>query len=80
MTDLSTHPTQPASAWFADFQSALERQDIDAVMALFDADRRWPLWIAIYGPEADGPEWPVSGCKSLGLMKIGRYALKLLCG
>lgn len=41
MTDLSTHPTQAASAWFADFQSALERQDIDASMALFDADGYW---------------------------------------
>ena len=41
MTDLSTHPTQAASAWFADFQSALERQDIDAAMALFDADSYW---------------------------------------
>ena len=41
MTDLSTHPTQAASAWFADFQSALERQDIDATMALFDADSYW---------------------------------------
>ena len=41
MTDLTTHPTQAASAWFADFQSALERQDIDAAMALFDADSYW---------------------------------------
>ena len=41
MTDLSTHPTQAASAWFADFQSALERHDIDAAMALFDADSYW---------------------------------------
>ena len=41
MTDLSPHPTQAAGAWFADFQSALERQDIDAAMALFDADSYW---------------------------------------
>ena len=41
MTDLSAHPTQAASAWFADFQSALEGQDIDAAMALFDADSYW---------------------------------------
>ena len=41
MTDLTTHPTQAASAWFADFQSALERHDIDAAMALFDADSYW---------------------------------------
>ena len=40
MTDLSAHPTQAASAWFADFQSALERHDIDAAMALFDADQK----------------------------------------
>jgi putative flavoprotein involved in K+ transport len=41
MTDLSTHPTQAASAWLADFNSALERQDLDAAMALFDADCYW---------------------------------------
>ena len=41
MADLLTHPTQAASAWFADFQSTLERQDIDATMALFDADSYW---------------------------------------
>ena len=41
MTDLSTHPTQAASVWFADFQSALERHDIDATMRLFDADGYW---------------------------------------
>ena len=40
MTDLSAHPTQAASAWFADFQSALERYD----MALFalSSDRLTP--------------------------------------
>ena len=27
MTDLSAHPTQADSAWFADFQSALERHE-----------------------------------------------------
>ncbi|MBB3180455.1 NAD(P)/FAD-dependent oxidoreductase [Variovorax sp. Sphag1AA] len=41
MTDLSAHPTQIASAWLADFNSALERQDIDAAVALFDADSYW---------------------------------------
>ena len=41
MTDLSAHPTQAASAWFADFQSALERQDIVATMVLFGADSYW---------------------------------------
>src|SRR5512137_2910229 len=41
MTDLSTHPTQIAGAWLADFTSALERQDVDAAVALFDADSYW---------------------------------------
>ncbi|MDB6000881.1 MAG: FAD-dependent oxidoreductase [Rhizobacter sp.] len=41
MTDLSTHPTQIASAWLADFTSALEAEDIDAALALFDADSYW---------------------------------------
>jgi putative flavoprotein involved in K+ transport len=41
MTDLATHPTQAASAWLADFQTALERRDIDAAVALFDADPYW---------------------------------------
>jgi len=41
MTDLSAHPTQIASAWLADFDAALERQDIGAVVALFDADSYW---------------------------------------
>jgi len=38
LTGLSSHPTQAAGTWFADFQSALEKPDIDAAMALFDAD------------------------------------------
>jgi putative flavoprotein involved in K+ transport len=41
MTDLSAHPTQLASAWFADFTSALTRQDIDAAVALFEDDSYW---------------------------------------
>ena len=41
MTDLSTHPTQAASAWLADFMSALERCDIDAAVALFEPDGYW---------------------------------------
>ncbi len=41
MTDLSTHPTQAASAWLADFNSAMESQDIDAAVALFGADAYW---------------------------------------
>jgi putative flavoprotein involved in K+ transport len=41
MTDLSAHPTQLASAWFADFTSALTREDIDAAVALFEDDSYW---------------------------------------
>jgi putative flavoprotein involved in K+ transport len=41
MTDLATHPTQAASAWLADFQTTLELRDIDAAVALFDADPYW---------------------------------------
>jgi putative flavoprotein involved in K+ transport len=46
MTDLSTHPTQIASAWLADFDSVLQRQDIDAAVALFDADSYWRDFVA----------------------------------
>ena len=38
MTDLSTHPTQIASAWLADFTSVLERNDVEAAVALFAPD------------------------------------------
>ena len=41
MTDLSTHPTQRAGAWLADFTSALERNDVDAAVALFEPDCYW---------------------------------------
>ncbi len=41
MTDLATHPTQAASAWLADFTSALERSDIEAAVALFEPDCYW---------------------------------------
>ncbi len=41
MTDLSAHPTQIASAWFADFGTALQQQNVDAAMALFDPDCYW---------------------------------------
>ena len=41
MTDLSLHPTQTASAWLADFNNALESQNVDAVMMLFDEDSYW---------------------------------------
>jgi putative flavoprotein involved in K+ transport len=41
MTDLSTHPTQMAGAWLADFTSALERNDVEAAIALFEPDCYW---------------------------------------
>ncbi len=41
MTDLSTHPTQAASLWLADFAAALAREDVDAAVALFGADSYW---------------------------------------
>ena len=41
MTDLSSHPTQAASAWFFDFEQALRAQDLEVAMALFDADCYW---------------------------------------
>jgi putative flavoprotein involved in K+ transport len=41
MTDLSTHPTQLAGAWLADFATALDGQDIEAAVALFNADCYW---------------------------------------
>jgi len=41
MTDLSAHPTQLTSAWLADFQTALERNDVDAAVALFAPESYW---------------------------------------
>ena len=41
MTDLSTHPTQMASAWLADFETVLVRGDIDAAVALFAPESYW---------------------------------------
>jgi putative flavoprotein involved in K+ transport len=59
MTDLSTHPTQRASAWLADFTSALTHDDVEAAVALFDADGYWRDLVAFTwnictqeGPEA----------------------------
>ena len=46
MTDLSTHPTQAASAWLADFASALERLEVDAAVALFEPDGYWRHLVA----------------------------------
>ncbi len=59
MTDLTNHPTQIASAWLADFASVLEHGDVDAAVALFDADCYWRDLVAFTwnirtqeGPEA----------------------------
>jgi len=59
MTDLSTHPTQAASAWLADFSSALTRNDVDTAVALFEPDSYWRDLVAFTwnirtqeGPEA----------------------------
>ena len=59
MTDLSTHPTQIAGAWLADFTSALESNDVDAAIALFEPECYWRDLVAFTwnirtqeGPEA----------------------------
>ena len=59
MTDLSTHPTQMAGAWLADFTSALERNDVEAAIALFEPECYWRDLVAFTwnirtqeGPEA----------------------------
>ena len=59
MTDLSTHPTQTASLWLADFASALARDDVDGAVALFGVDSYWRDLVAFTwnirtqeGPEA----------------------------
>ena len=59
MTDLSTHPTQLASAWLADFMSAMQRNDVEAAIALFEPDCYWRDLVAFTwnirtqeGPEA----------------------------
>ena len=41
MTDLSTHPTLMASAWLADFTSALQSNDVEAAVALFEPECYW---------------------------------------
>ncbi len=59
MTDLSTHPTQIAGAWLADFTSALASNDVDAAIALFEPESYWRDLVAFTwnirtqeGPEA----------------------------
>jgi putative flavoprotein involved in K+ transport len=59
MTDLSTHPTQIAGAWLADFTSALASNDVDAAIALFEPECYWRDLVAFTwnirtqeGPEA----------------------------
>jgi putative flavoprotein involved in K+ transport len=41
MNDAVSHPTQQASSWLADFEHALSHGDVNAAMALFDADSYW---------------------------------------
>src|SRR3954468_12469556 len=41
MGDSAPTPTQQASTWLADFGAALDRADIDAALAMFDADSYW---------------------------------------
>src|SRR5829696_6931227 len=41
MSDSAPTPTQQAAAWLADCGAALERADLDAALALFDADSYW---------------------------------------
>jgi putative flavoprotein involved in K+ transport len=41
MSDSASTPTQQAAAWLADFGAALDRADIDAALAMFDADSYW---------------------------------------
>ena len=59
MTNQSTHPTQLASAWLADFTSVLTRNDVEAAVALFEPDSYWRDLVAFTwnistqeGPEA----------------------------
>ena len=59
MTDLSIHPTQAASTWLAEFTAALERNDVDASVAMFEPDCFWRDLVAFTwnirtqeGPEA----------------------------
>jgi len=41
MSDAARTPTQQASTWLAKFGAALERADLDAALALFEADSYW---------------------------------------
>src|SRR3982751_1755302 len=61
MSDLSAHPTQIAGAWLADFTSALESNDVDGAIALFETDCYWRDLVSFTwnistqeGPEAIG--------------------------
>src|SRR5882672_5145617 len=49
MTVLSTNPTQAAQSWLADFAAELARNDIDAVLALFEPECYWRDLIAFTG-------------------------------
>src|SRR4051794_6850468 len=41
MSDSAPTPTQQVAAWLADFGAALERSDLDAAVAMFDAESYW---------------------------------------
>jgi putative flavoprotein involved in K+ transport len=41
MSDSAPTPTQQAATWLADFGAALERADIEAALAMFDAESYW---------------------------------------
>ncbi|WP_213954613.1 NAD(P)/FAD-dependent oxidoreductase [Variovorax sp. dw_954] len=41
MTEVTVDPTQAATTWLADFGAALAKGDIDASVALFEADGYW---------------------------------------
>src|SRR5215212_9103936 len=58
MSDSAPTPTQQAAAWLADFGAALERADLDAVLAMFDAESYWRDLVAFTWniTTAEGPE------------------------
>jgi putative flavoprotein involved in K+ transport len=41
MSDSASTPTQQASTWLANFGAVLERADLEAALAMFDADSYW---------------------------------------
>ena len=41
IAELSAHPTQIGGSWLAEVLLALERQDVDAAVALFGTEAAW---------------------------------------